>query len=208
MARIPNPPDLGQNQSFFGWLLEQIIRLVLGTWLLCQAIGFIFWSIWNLSAHGFREFMFRGYIDLWQNHSWRLPDWVGYIPTWQTPWIWVALILFIIWWNRRRIKTPSRSTPDFSDPKRSRGSAYDDADYEDYSDREFRFNWQKWGKQNDEPITDPAHLLETFKPLDDVEKAARAKANDPATSEAERQNIFNIIEKRRNKKAKDKGGSK
>ena len=80
MARIPNPPNLGGDQSFLGWLLEKTLRGIIGTWLIWQAIGFAFWLIWQISAHGFREFMFRGYIDLWQNHSWKLPDWVGYIP--------------------------------------------------------------------------------------------------------------------------------
>ncbi|MEM7069260.1 MAG: hypothetical protein AAF478_10275 [Pseudomonadota bacterium] len=150
MARIPSPPDLGQNQSFLGWLFERTLRIIIGTWLIWQIIGFAFWSIWQLSGHGFREFMFRDFIDLWDNHSWRLPEWVGYIPTWQTPWVWVALVLFIVWWNWPRIKNRSRSTPTFADPPRYRGSAKSQSDpHEDWRDEsEFAYQSSKWKRKS------------------------------------------------------------
>lgn len=148
MARIPSPPNLGQKQSFLGWLLEKVLRLVIGTWLICQVIGFAFWSIWHLMSHGAREFMFRDFIDLWLNHSWRLPEWVGYIPTWKTPWVWVLLALVALWWYWPPIKNRLRSTPVYSDPQGSRGSAYDRSDHHEdlHDDGAFGFKSQKFKK--------------------------------------------------------------
>ena len=45
-------------------------------------------------------------------------------------------------------------------------------------------------------------MIEQWKPQDNTEERAFRKANDPATGEIERQSIFNIINKRREKKEK------
>ena len=163
MARIPNPPDLGQNQSFLGWLFEYFIRLILGTWLMCQAIGFIFWSIWHLSGHGFREFMFRDFIDLWQNHSWRLPEWVGYIPTWQSPVVWVVVALLLVWWFRRSRPSRARSKINFEDLRGSDRTTYDGQNrQENFSDESaFGFKAWKWKKPSKSRELDPLNSVKT-----------------------------------------------
>ena len=80
----------------------------------------------------------------------KMGNWIGYIPTWQSPVVWVVVALLLVWWNWPHIKTGiknrSRSAPTLSDPQGSSGSAYDRLDPNEdlHNDERFDFKWWKW----------------------------------------------------------------
>lgn len=104
MARTPEPPDLRVKKSLLRFCAEIILRVIILTWLYAQAIGFLFYMIWHNSSVAFREFMFRDFINLWQNYSRGIfPSWFLAIPTWKDPLPWIILGLLIaayFWGNR------------------------------------------------------------------------------------------------------------
>ncbi len=64
-------------------ILWRITRPLLVLWLFLEFFRSLIPVIYSKLPIGFREFMFDGYIDLWNNyvHS-ALTEWLDHIPTW------------------------------------------------------------------------------------------------------------------------------
>jgi len=68
--------------DYLWWAFLVVFRV----WFLCQIVTGIFGLIYHLMSPGVRDFMFAGYIDLWNTYfrQW-LPDWVDWLPMWYEP---------------------------------------------------------------------------------------------------------------------------
>lgn len=151
MAKTPEAPDLTIRKSFLRFVIEGILRAIIGTWLFAQAIGFIFYLMWHNFSIGAREFMFRRYINVWDEHGYAIQNeltppwlqWIWSIPTWQDVWPWVviaALIALYVWGNRNlpslNVRVPRTYKTKADNPYNSkRGKAGNAA-----SDDEFEFD--------------------------------------------------------------------
>lgn len=86
MDRYPGRPRMPYTEfrasDYLWWAFLVVFRL----WLLCQIVTRTFALIYHLMSPDVRDFMFAGYIDLWNTYfrQW-LPDWVDWMPMWYEP---------------------------------------------------------------------------------------------------------------------------
>jgi len=121
MARTPEAPDLTIKKSFPRYALEVFLRGLVIIWLQMQLVGFVFYMLWHNTSVGFREFMFRDFIDFWEEWDWYIkwqltPEWLQWIwsiPTWQEPlpWIIIALLLMLYVWSNRGLPSLKFKVP-------------------------------------------------------------------------------------------------
>lgn len=196
MVKTPKAPDLVVTKSLPRFFVEQLIKVIIITWLHAQAVGIIFYLLWHNSSHAFREFMFRDYIDFWQR--WRFDiqteftptwlQWIWSIPTWQDVWPWVVIGLLValyIWGNRSlpslKFKVPRTYRMKADNPYSPKhGKAGSTA-----SDDEFGFDPSAF-KNGDKPNTEPDIKMIEHLPYTERERRLKALADDPRTPKHER----------------------
>lgn len=161
MARIPERPELGRKQNLLFWLIERVVKMLIGTWVMFQVIGIIFWAIWHISSHDFREFMFRGYINYWDKWGYYIMteltpswlQWIWYLPTWKSPITWIILVGgLIVWWFWQAIKSRISfpSIRDYFPRSQSPAQAKPHKKEKPPKDDSFEFDSARWKKEKPE----------------------------------------------------------
>jgi hypothetical protein len=97
MDRYPSRPRMPYTEmrvsDYLWWAFLVVFRL----WFLCQLVTGIFALIYHWLRPDIRDFMFAGYIDLWNTYFRHLlPDWVDWMPMWYEPEARPAIAVLVI----------------------------------------------------------------------------------------------------------------
>jgi hypothetical protein len=181
-------------------------------WVAWQVFWIWWWFFgWVLGAS---DFLYGDLIELWRKWRHVMPWWYFIIPTWRDWWTYPLLgLLAFAMYRRPNLKQyflwflpvkEAHKRPNYDDDFNTFGQGANAGRRRGNPDNDFDPSAFGKGKgKSQRRALDPSRLIERFKPRDETEARAYRKAQDPATSDAERQSIYQIMDKRRNKKGRN-----